>query len=92
MRTLIGILLISALVWTFRTVRAKPIIEEITRVAKRRSERNTVRESDAWMKNATRDTRPSRGPSIHDAPNYTTYTEETGRFRKSETGTFRKLS
>lgn len=93
MRLLLELLSIAGLVWAFRTVRAKRIIAEIIEASKLRMVRKSPpRDTDAWMKNATRDTRPARGRYTHEAPSYTAYTEETGRFQRSETGTFRKLS
>lgn len=93
MYLLIELIAIGALVWAFRTVRAQRIVREILESAKRYKPRvETPPVHDAWMKNATKDTRPPRGRYTHDAPSYTAYTEETGRFQRSETGTFRKLS
>ncbi|MDE1830462.1 MAG: hypothetical protein KGI25_09085 [Thaumarchaeota archaeon] len=82
MRLFVEFFLIAVLVWAFRTVRAQRIIAEITEASKRRITKKVVSETDIWMKNVSRDTRPTRDRSMEDAPSYTTYTEETGRYRK----------
>lgn len=89
MQLFIEILLLAVLVYALRTIRANRFASEIERVAKIRAERKATAESEAWMRAHTHDTRPDRERYVHEAPNYTTYTEQTGKFKIDQTGKFK---
>lgn len=82
MRLFLEFISLVILVYAFKAVRQHRILMEIKSASKMKSIRSALRESEAWLKISTRDTRPDRDRYVYDAPTYTSYTtEQTGKVK-----------
>ncbi len=86
MKLFVEFLLLVLLVQAFRKVREWRIQKTIVEVAQKKAALEETRRTNiaaaSWMKANTRDVQERARRHIHDAPSYTSYTEETGRYRK----------